>query len=231
MADTSVTVVTTFHVRPGREAELETFFDDIGRAVSRYPGFLGRRIIRPKSAADVLGAPGYRDFPETRTQLETDAEHDLPEYVSIFRFDSYPHLRAWMGSAERRELLETARPLLLDEERKETVLTGLERWFTLSWEPNLPPPSRIKMAMLTVLAAYPIGYAIVLLLGPWLALLPMPLRMLVMMALLVGLLTWVVMPRMTRLFRHWLYPSTSSPAPSRVWTVPWLTARAPRISK
>jgi antibiotic biosynthesis monooxygenase (ABM) superfamily enzyme len=203
-SDTSVTVVTTFHVRPGREAELETFFDEIGRVVSRYPGFLGRRIIRPRCAADVLGAPGYREFPETRTQLETDAEHDLPEYVSVFRFDGYPHLRAWLGSAQRRELLERARPLLLDEERKETVLTGLERWFTLPWEPGVPPPPRFKMAMLTLLAAYPLGYAIALL--PWLAPLPMPLRMLVMMALVVFLLTWVVMPRMTRLFRHWLYP-------------------------
>ena len=55
---------------------------------------------------------GYREFPETRTPLETDAEHDLPEYVSVFRFDDYPHLRAWLGSAERRGWLETARPLL-----------------------------------------------------------------------------------------------------------------------
>ena len=64
--------------------------------------------------------------------------------------------------------------------------------------------------MLTVLAAYPIGYVIVVLLGPWLDVLPMALRALVMTVLTVGLLTWVVMPRMTRLFRHWLYPSTSS---------------------
>jgi antibiotic biosynthesis monooxygenase (ABM) superfamily enzyme len=224
-SDSSVTVVTAFHVRPGCEAELETFFDDIGRVVSRYPGFLGRRIIRPKSAADVLGAPGYREFPETRTQLETDAEHDLPEYVSVFRFDSYPHLRAWLGSAERRDLLKTARPLLLEEERKETVLTGLERWFTLPWKPDLPPPTRIKMVMLTVLAAYPLGYVIIVLLGPWLALLPMPLRALVMTVLTVGLLTWVVMPRMTRLFRFWLYPSTASGKLARRGRPPMFAAR------
>jgi antibiotic biosynthesis monooxygenase (ABM) superfamily enzyme len=205
-SDTSVTVVTAFHVRPGREAELEALFSDIGGAVSRSPGFLGRRIIRPKSAADVLGAPPYRELPEQRTQVETDAEHDLPEYVSVIRFDSYSHLRAWMQSDERREWLERMKPILLEENRKETVLTGLERWFTLPWQPDLRPPPRIKMAMLTLLAAYPLGFVIDGLFGPWLALLPMPLRMLFMMALIVVLLTWVVMPRMTRLFHRWLYP-------------------------
>jgi antibiotic biosynthesis monooxygenase (ABM) superfamily enzyme len=223
--DTTVTVVTTFHVRPGREAELETFFDDIGRAVSRFPGYLGRRIIRPKTAAEVLGAPAYREVPETRTQFETDAEHDLPEYVSVFRFDSYPHLRAWLGSAERRDRLEAVRPLLLDEERKDTVLTGLERWFTLPWAPDLPPPPRIKMVTLTILAAYLLGYVIVVLLGPWLTPLPMPLRAFVMTALMVFLLTWVVMPRMTRLFRHWLYPSTRSEKLARRRRPPMFAAR------
>jgi antibiotic biosynthesis monooxygenase (ABM) superfamily enzyme len=212
-SDTSVAVVTTFHVRPGREAELEAFFCDIGRAVSRFPGFLGRRIIRPRSAAEVLGAPPYREFPEQRTQVETDTEHDLPEYVSVFRFDSYPHLRAWTQSAERRERLERVRPLVLDEQYKETVLTGLERWFTLPWQPDLRPPPRIKMAIITLLAAYPLGYVIALL-GPCLAPLPMPLRMLVMTASIVFLLTWVVMPSMTRLFRPWLYPGVCRAARS-----------------
>jgi antibiotic biosynthesis monooxygenase (ABM) superfamily enzyme len=206
-SDTSVTVVTTLRARPGREAELEAFFDDVGRVAARFPGFLARRIIRPKSAAEVLGAAAYREVPETRTQVETDSEHDSPEYVVILRFDSYPHLRAWAESDERRYWLETVRPpLVLDEEYRETMLTGLERWFTLPWRPDLPPPPRIKMALLTLLAAYPIAYGIAFLLGPWLALLPPPLRMLVVAALSVSLLTWVVMPRMTRLFRRWLYP-------------------------
>ena len=215
----------TFHVRPGCEAALEAFFDDIGRAVSRFPGYLGRRVIRPRSAADVLGSPAYREIPETRTQLETDTEHDLPEYVSVFRFDSYPHLRAWLGSAERRDHLERVTPLVFQEERKETVLTGLERWFTLPWEPGLRPPPRIKMAMLTLLAVYPLMYAAAVFLGPWLMLLPMPLRALVMSALIISLLTWVVMPRMTRLCRHWLYPSPQSSKLARGGRPPMFAAR------
>jgi antibiotic biosynthesis monooxygenase (ABM) superfamily enzyme len=117
------------------------------------------------------------------------------------------------------------RPLVLDEDRKETVLTGLERWFTLPWQPGLPPPPRIKMAMLTLLAVYPLGYVILGLLGPWLAPLPMPLRALVMTALTVSLLTWVVMPRMTRLFRHWLYPSARSHKLARRGHPPMFAAR------
>jgi antibiotic biosynthesis monooxygenase (ABM) superfamily enzyme len=213
-SDNSVTIVTTHRVRPGREAELEAFFDNIGRAASRFPGFLGRRIIRPKCAANILGSPAYREVPATRTQLETDAEHDLPEYVVVFRFDSYPHLRAWMQSAERRDWLDRERPLLLDQQSKETIVTGLERWFTLPWQPNLPPPPPAKMALLTLLAIYPLAYVTAILLRPLLAVLPPPLGMLVMSAVDVSLLTWVVMPRVTRLFRRWLYP-TSAPAGRR----------------
>jgi uncharacterized protein len=211
-SDTSVTVVTTYFVRPGREAELESFFDGIGCAASRFPGYLGRRIIRPRSAADVLGAPVYREVAETRTEVETDTDHESPEYVVVFRYDSYPHLRAWMQSAERRRCLEKARPLLLEEQYKDTVLTGLERWFTLPWRPDLPPPPRVRMALVTLLALYPLAYGTPALLGPWLAPLPPPLRALVVSAVNVSLLTWVLMPRMTRLFRRWLYPAVRGKA-------------------
>jgi antibiotic biosynthesis monooxygenase (ABM) superfamily enzyme len=202
--DRSVTVVTTHRVRPGREAELEAFFDAIGQAATGFPGFLGRRIIRPKSAASVVKAPARREDPGTRTQIETD-EHDLPEYVVVFRFDNYPHLRAWTQSAERRYWLQKRKPLVLDDEQKETVLEGLEFWFTL---PGQPPPPRIKMALLTMLVAYPLMYGIAMLLRPWLERLPMALRALAMIILIVSLLTWVFMPLVTRLFRRWLYPTS-----------------------
>ena len=202
--DRSVTVVTTHWVRPGREAELEALFDSIGQAAARFPGFLGRRIIRPKSAASVVKAPARREDRRTRTQIETD-EHDLPEYVVVFRFDSYPHLRAWTQSAERRYWLQKRKSLVLDDEQKETVLEGLEYWFTL---PGQPPPPRIKMALLTMLVAYPLMYGIAVLLRPWLERLPMAVRGLAMIILMVSLLTWVLMPAVTRIFRHWLYPTS-----------------------
>ena len=44
-------------------------------------------------------------------------------------------------------------------------------------------------------------------LGPVLAPLPKPLSGLVISVVLIAAMTWVVMPRATRMFKRWLYPS------------------------
>jgi uncharacterized protein len=50
---------------------------------------------------------------------------------------------------------------------------------------------------------------IVALTGPRLAELPMAVRLAITTALTVSLMTWVVMPRVTRLVGGWLYPTTA----------------------
>lgn len=178
--DDSVTVVTTRRVKPGREAAFEDWLEGIGKAAALFPGLIGRRITRP-------------------------SDHDHPEYVMVFRFDMYKHLRAWTESPERRSWLELVKPLVLDE-FKETVLTGFERWFTLPALPNVPPPPRLKMATVTLLVIYPLSLGLGAVMGPALVSLPSPLRGLVITAVMILLMTWVVMPRVTRLFKSWLYP-------------------------
>ena len=75
-------------------------------------------------------------------------------------------------------------------------------------------PPRYKLALLTWAAAFPLLTAVNVLLGPILVRLPLPGRTLLMTGLLVGLLTYVIMPRLTRIFATWLSPSTA-PAGSR----------------
>ncbi len=108
------------------------------------------------------------------------------------------------GSDERRRWLKRAEPLIHEEKIK--VLTGLETWFTRPSRPGEPAPPRYKMAVVTRLAVYPLITLILVLLGPVLGLLPMLVRTLVLTALMVTLMTYVIMPRMTRLFSFWLYP-------------------------
>lgn len=175
-----VTVVNTRLVRPGREAEFEQWLVGIGRAAATFPGYIDRQIIRPQ-------------------------DHEHPEYVVVFRFDRYSSLKRWTESAERKAWLARVEPLVLDEMR-EHVLTGLERWFTLSARPELPPPPRYKMALVTLCVIYPLATALGAALAPVLSPLPAPLRSLVTSATLVVLMTYVVMPRVTRLFRFFLYP-------------------------
>ena len=62
------------------------------------------------------------------------------------------------------------------------------------------------MVAVTWLAVYPLITLILLLAGPVLSMLPMLVRTLVLTAVMVTLMTYVNMPRMTRLFSFWLYP-------------------------
>jgi antibiotic biosynthesis monooxygenase (ABM) superfamily enzyme len=179
--DESVTVVTSRRVRPGCEAAFEEWLDGIGQEAAKFPGLLGRRITRPN-------------------------DHGRPEYVVVFKFDRYEHLRAWTESPARAQWLEKARPLCVDE-FKETVLSGLETWFTLPAQPGLMPPPRYKMAVMSAAVVYPLSFGLNALLRPVLSALPAPLASLLLTVVMVALMTWVVMPRVTRLFQRWLYPS------------------------
>jgi antibiotic biosynthesis monooxygenase (ABM) superfamily enzyme len=63
---------------------------------------------------------------------------------------------------------------------------------------------RYKVALLTWAAAYALITAFLALLGPTIAGWPLALRTLVLSLTMVAALTWVIMPRLTRLFRPWL---------------------------
>jgi uncharacterized protein len=181
-ADESVTVVTSRRVRPGCEAAFEEWLEGIGREAAKFPGLIGRRVTRP-------------------------AEHDRPEYVVVFKFDTYASLCGWTESPLRKQWLEKAKPLVLDE-FKETVLSGLETWFTLPAQPGALPPPRYKMAAMSVLVVYPLSWGLNAWVRPLMNDVPAPLASLLLTVGMVCLMTWLVMPRVTRLFAGWLYPQT-----------------------
>ncbi|WP_119065881.1 antibiotic biosynthesis monooxygenase [Rubrobacter indicoceani] len=179
--DPPVTAVALRRVKPGREQEFEEWVPGIMAAANRFPGYMGSDVFRPTDPGD-------------------------DEYRIVFRFDHESNMRAWETSDERRHWLEEARPLLQENE-KVSMLTGLETWFTLPSKPAEPPPPRYKMALVTWLAVFPLISTIFLALGPVLNLLPTLLRSLILTVIMVSLMTYVVMPRMTRLFSFWLYPN------------------------
>jgi len=126
------------------------------------------------------------------------------EYRMVFHFDHASNLRRWERSRERREWLRKVRPLV-NEENVE-FLTGLETWFTLPSRAGEPAPPRYKMALVTWLAVFILVTIIFSIFGRWLEAMPMLLRNLIFTAVMVTLMTYVVMPRVTRLFSFWLYP-------------------------
>jgi antibiotic biosynthesis monooxygenase (ABM) superfamily enzyme len=177
--DPPVTAIATRRVKKGREKEFEDWISGILVAAQRFPGYLGSNVVRP-------GEPGD------------------DEYQIVFQFDHESNLKNWEHSQERRRWLDKADPLINEE--KVRILTGLETWFTLPSKTGEPAPPRYKMATVTWLAIFPTALVIFTLFGPLLNLLPLVLRTLVFTLTMITLMTYVIMPRMTRLFSFWLYP-------------------------
>jgi uncharacterized protein len=175
-----VTTTVTRRVRPGHETSYEQFLKGIIAAASRFPGHLGVEVFRPPSAT-------------------------AGDYRTVYRFDTAEHLRAWLDSDEHAAWLRRAEPHVIGPMRT-TFVTGLESWFTLPGQPVTAPPPPYKMALLTWITIFPLITAIVAITGPLIEELPLAPRLGITTALTVPLMTWVVMPRVTRLLRRWLYP-------------------------
>jgi antibiotic biosynthesis monooxygenase (ABM) superfamily enzyme len=65
-------------------------------------------------------------------------------------------------------------------------------------------PARYKLALLTWAGAYVVITVMLALLGPVIASWPLALRTFALSVTMVVALTWVIMPRLTRLFGGWL---------------------------
>jgi antibiotic biosynthesis monooxygenase (ABM) superfamily enzyme len=180
-ADGPVTTTVTRRVKPGHEAAYEAFLAGISGAARAFPGYLGVEVFRP------AGGQGG-------------------EYRIVYRFDSLAHLRTWLDSPEHAAWLARAEPHVAGPMRTQ-ILTGLETWFTLPTQPGAPPPPPYKMALVTWVTIFPLITLVVVASAPLLGGLPLVVRLAVTTGVTVPLMTWVVMPRVTRLLRRWLYPT------------------------
>jgi uncharacterized protein len=126
------------------------------------------------------------------------------EYRVVFKFQHLSNLEAWEKSAIRHKLLERVNRLTVGE-GKFQIITGLETWFTLSTQRSILPPPRYKMLIVTCLAAFP-TVNIVSWLIQFFPSMPPLFRTFASTVILLSLMTYVIMPRITKLFAGWLYP-------------------------
>jgi len=87
------------------------------------------------------------------------------------------------------------------------VIRGLDQLFGLLPPTVAPSPPVWKVAVSVLVGLYPLTVLSQAVLGPRLAGLPLLLRAGVSAVLMVVLMTWVVMPVVTRLLKPWLYPT------------------------
>lgn len=88
----------------------------------------------------------------------------------------------------------------LTEQPNYRQLTGLEAWFR-----SPVPPPRFKMAIATLCGVFPTSLFLSFTLGPFIQSFPTVLRLLIIAACMVCLLTWVVMPQVTKVLKPWLH--------------------------
>ncbi len=166
-------------VKPGCEPDFEVFLAGVTEACSQFPGYLGSSIFRPATADD-------------------------PEYRVIFKFDRLSNLRRWETSQQRHHWFSQA-AALTESPPQIQVLTGLETWFTLPGRAELVPPPRYKMVVVTWLAVFPLITLLSTILQPYVGDFPLPLRVMLITAIAVPVMTYGLMPQMTRWFAGWLY--------------------------
>lgn len=178
-----MTVTVARRVAPGRESEFEDWYEGIIGCASEFPGFLGAGILRPKEASG----------------------GDAGDWHVVYRFADSPSLHRWERSDERGEWLRRADDFI--EETGVSRVSGLETWFALPGR-TAPAPPKWKMFVITLLAIVPLVLLMNIFVLPLLDAWWLVARTLVFSGLLTGLMTWVVMPRLTRLFRSFLYGSS-----------------------
>lgn len=175
----SITTVVRRRVRLGQEAGYEAWLSDLLRDAAALPGYLGTDVRRP-TAPD-------------RT------------YVSIFRFDTLANLEAFERSDLRRTYLARIMPFV-DGDAIWDRITGLEVWFDAPKGTVAAQATRWKMALLLIGLVFVLVEALRGIVGLIAPDLPPRLAQLVIVTAQVGLLTYVIMPPVTRRLAFWLFP-------------------------
>jgi antibiotic biosynthesis monooxygenase (ABM) superfamily enzyme len=183
MSTAPVTVSVTRHVDPAQTTQMLAWMQAGTSMAEKFDGFLGSGWVRPSV--------------------------DSPDWHMLYRFADAESLAAWEASPQRAWWLEAAQGDV--EESRRERRTGIEGWFDepTSVEathavPAAPP--RWKQMVIIFMGFFPaslaanwvIAHTVV---GGWW----LPLRVLASVAVLMPLMTYVVLPWLTRKMSWWLH--------------------------
>jgi hypothetical protein len=184
-----VTVIVTRKAKKEKIKEFEEWMDGIIHEAMKFEGHMGVNVIRP---TDVLSNP---------------------EYVIIFRFSTYENLTKWEKSEIRNEWLKKSMDVTEGEPIVEKQ-TGLEFWFTprsgtetKNYGANASVasiPPRYKMAIVLTGIIFVLINTLIPQIRQATIGFPVLLSTLVGVAIMVMLMTYVIMPSVTRLLGPWL---------------------------
>ena len=177
-----VTTSVTRHVDPSRTSEMLAWVQAGTSLAERFDGFLGSGWVRPSQ--------------------------ESPDWHMLYRFANADALAAWEASPQRAWWLEAAQGQI--EETRVERRTGIEGWFDepVSVEVDstpTPPPPRYKQMVTIFLVFFPLSltanWVSGHLIGDW----PLPLRVLASVLVMTPLMTYVLLPWVTRRMAWWLH--------------------------
>ena len=178
-----ITLVISEVVEPYLIEEYETWTKGINQSAKQFEGFMGVEIIRPR-------------------------DHQYPEYVVIVKFDNYAHCKHWLTSPVYQQWMQRSEEFI-SQRSQQHQQNGLELWFSLpkSTSVNPPEPPYYKQVIIGVITVYPLILLSNLLVAPLLQGLPALLSLLISVTFISALLSYPVMPYITKILAFWLYPS------------------------
>ena len=179
-----ITVSVTRRVPPDRAREAQAWAKSGQELLTGMPGYLGSGWIRPDPASD--------------------------HWHMLYRFQDAATLTAWEASAERAWWVASAAGIA--EDARSERRTGIEGWFDTPSDvvvADAPPPAppRWKQMVSIFLVFYPLSLAIQFFGAPLIGGLELWLRVLITVVIATPLMTYLLLPLVTRALRPWLLGS------------------------
>jgi len=191
--------VITATVPPSQREAYQVSRAALDAAASTFPGFVSVDVFEPESGG--------------------------MDWTTMVTFDSEQTLQAWRDSDQRKDLVARIRQIASDENR--VIPTGFGQWFSVNAVAQAQAPAW-KQAMTVTAVLYAMVSVLNITLGnlvgqgfdfqgqelvPGLGL-PFPVVVFIGNAVGTIILTWVLMPLVTRTVAWWLDPGCT---PSRTW--------------
>ena len=175
-----VSILISRRMRPGMEQQAASLGAELSTVALSFPGCVSVRHVEP-----------------------AQSPHGM--FLSLLQFDSVESLTAWESSRARANWLDYISKYVEDERTVRQPATGLENLFEALSLETLHTPRRFKMALVLVAVIYSLLMLFRFILGPPLSGVPDWLQTLVMVSAQVMVMTYLVMPWVTRKLGGWLH--------------------------
>jgi uncharacterized protein len=181
-----VTEVITSVVEPGKEESFQAWAESVQAKQAIFPGYMGTLVQAPLSV-------------------------EVPYWTTLVRYSTPAQLEAWLGSAERKALLQTADPLV-SHWKSQRMASPFGGWFPS--EPDRAPAPAWKQTTLVLLVLFPVVMLEIRFLSPFLRGQHVAIATFIGNAISVSLVSWPLMKIAVKFLGWWLQPN-----PARRWLI------------